>query len=140
MSRERFLRLLDAAEYLAGHIHEAPGLDHPLSRRRHADPHVRFVYLSCGAEHASGGASAGPRRGVIYKNRWGQPYGAAPSGRVVFLLISSFLIRDDADRALSARHHTAVRPFVKLLTLWTSHPPPYRDAAVSPFVEFPGSA
>jgi nitroreductase len=24
MSRERFLRLLDAAEYLAGHIHEAP--------------------------------------------------------------------------------------------------------------------
>jgi nitroreductase len=24
MSRERFLRLLDAAEYLAAHIHEAP--------------------------------------------------------------------------------------------------------------------
>jgi hypothetical protein len=27
MSRERFLRLLDAAEYLAAHIHEAPVRD-----------------------------------------------------------------------------------------------------------------
>jgi hypothetical protein len=46
------------------------------------------------------------------------------------------LIRDDVDRALSARHHTAVRPFIEFLALWTSSPPPCRDAAVSPFVEF----
>src|SRR3954454_2789142 len=33
----------------------------------------------------------------------------------------AFLIRDDADRALSARHHTAARLFVKFLALRTSH-------------------
>ena len=62
-----------------------------------------------------------PLPDVVYEDRWGQPYGAAPSGRVVFLLISSFLIRDDADRALSARHHTAVRAFVELPGPATSH-------------------
>ena len=30
MSRERFLRLLDAAEYLAANIHEGPGVDRSL--------------------------------------------------------------------------------------------------------------
>ena len=64
MSRERFLRLLDAAEYLAAHIHEGPGLDRPLPRRRHADPHIRLVNLSCGAEHAACSASARPWRDV----------------------------------------------------------------------------
>jgi nitroreductase len=61
MTRERFLRLLDAAEYLAAHIHEAP-VDRPLSRRRQTDPHVRIVNLSGSGEHAAGGASARPRR------------------------------------------------------------------------------
>jgi nitroreductase len=42
-------------------------IDRPLPRRRHADPHVGFVHLSDSLEHASGGASAGPRRGVSTK-------------------------------------------------------------------------
>jgi hypothetical protein len=33
MSRERFLRLLDAAGYLAAHIHEAPGVDRAVPGR-----------------------------------------------------------------------------------------------------------
>ena len=64
MSRERFLRLLDAAEYLAAHIHEAPVWIVPLPRRRHPDPHVRLVDLSRGSEHAVGGASARTRCNV----------------------------------------------------------------------------
>ena len=62
MSRERFLRLLDAAEYLAAHIHEAPVWIVPCPRRRHSDPHVRFVHLSCGSEYAPRSTSARPRR------------------------------------------------------------------------------
>jgi len=62
MSRERFLRLLDAAEYLAAHIHEAPVWIVPLPRRRHPDPHVRFVHLPSGAEHAARSASPRPWR------------------------------------------------------------------------------
>jgi hypothetical protein len=58
---------------------------------------------------------------LVLGQPWGQPYGAARSGRVVSLLISPFLIRGDADRALSARHHTAVRPFLEFLALRTSH-------------------
>ena len=34
-------------------------MDRPLSRRRHPDPHIRIIDLSCGAEHAAGGESAG---------------------------------------------------------------------------------
>jgi len=33
-------------------------MDRPLPRRRHADPHIRLVNLSCGAEHAACSASA----------------------------------------------------------------------------------
>jgi nitroreductase len=45
MSRERFLRLLDAAEYLAAHIHEAPVWIVP-----DTDPHVGLFDLPCGAK------------------------------------------------------------------------------------------
>jgi hypothetical protein len=61
MSRERFLRLLDAAEYLATHP-RGPGLDRPVPGRRHRDSHVGFVHLPSGAEHAAGGTS--PRLGA----------------------------------------------------------------------------
>src|SRR5438105_12185443 len=64
MSQERFVRLLDAAEYLAAHIHEAPVWIVPCLRRRHADPHVRFVDLSCGSKYAAGGESARSRRDI----------------------------------------------------------------------------
>ena len=60
MSRERFLRLLDAAEYLAAHIHEAPVWIVPASKAvpRPARPVRRSIR---GAEHAAGGESARPR-------------------------------------------------------------------------------
>jgi hypothetical protein len=48
----------------------------------------------------------------------------------------AFPVADEADRALSARSHTTVRPFVEFLALRTSHPPPCRDAAVGPIVIF----
>ena len=38
-----------------------PGVDCPVPRRPHPDPHVRFVDLSCCSEHAARGKSAGPR-------------------------------------------------------------------------------
>ena len=62
MSRERFLRLLDAAEYLAAHIHGVSRMDCPLPRRSHPDPHVRLVDPPSGSEYAAGGKSAWPRR------------------------------------------------------------------------------
>ena len=61
MSRARFLRLLEAAEYLAAHSRGSRP-DRPVPRRRHPDPHVRLFHLSCGAEYAAGGESARPRR------------------------------------------------------------------------------
>jgi hypothetical protein len=63
MSRARFLRLLEAAEYLAAHSRGSRP-DRPVPRRRHPDPHVRLFHLSCGAEHAAGGESARPRRDI----------------------------------------------------------------------------
>jgi hypothetical protein len=45
MSREQFLRLLDAAEYLAAHIHEAPVWIVPCLEGGTPDPHVRLVHL-----------------------------------------------------------------------------------------------
>jgi hypothetical protein len=48
----------------------------------------------------------------------------------------AFPVADEADRALSARSHTTVRPFVEFLALRTSHPPPCCDAAVGPIVIF----
>ena len=59
---QRFLRLLDAAEYLATHIHEAPVWIVPCLGRRHPDPHVGVFDLSCGAEYAARGTSPRPRR------------------------------------------------------------------------------
>jgi len=50
MSRERFLRPLDAAEYLP--------------RRRHPDPHIRVVDLPNGSKYAARGASARPGRDI----------------------------------------------------------------------------
>src|SRR5712672_3555608 len=58
MSRERFLRLLDAAEYLAAHIHEAPVWIVPCLEGATPDPHIRLVHLPSGSEHVAGGASA----------------------------------------------------------------------------------
>src|SRR6267378_8335341 len=58
MSRQRFLRLLDAAEYLAAHIHGVSRMDCPLPRRSHPDPHVRLVDPPSGSEYAAGGACA----------------------------------------------------------------------------------
>jgi Nitroreductase family len=166
MSRERFLRLLDAAEYLAAHIHEAPVwivpcLEGGTPTRTSGSsiyPVVQNMLLAARAlglgatlttlylqfekeaEAALGlppGVHSyallpigypmgrfGPVRRVALADvayEGGQPYGAAPSGRVVFLLISPFLIRDDADRTLSARHRTAVRPFVRVPGPPTSH-------------------
>jgi nitroreductase len=62
MSRERFLRLVDAAE-LAAHIHEAP-VWIVLFRRRRSDSHVGLVNLPSGSEYAAGGTSARPRRDI----------------------------------------------------------------------------
>jgi len=61
MSWERFLRSLDASEYLAAHIHEAPAWIVPCLERGRADPHLRVVDLSRGSEHAARGPSARPR-------------------------------------------------------------------------------
>ena len=61
MSWERFLRSLDAAEYPAAHIHEAPAWIVPCLERGRADPHLRVVDLSRGSEHAARGPSARPR-------------------------------------------------------------------------------
>ncbi len=58
---QRFLRLLDAAEYLPAHS-RGPRLDRPLPGRRHPDPHVRLVYLSSGSEYVARGKSTRPRR------------------------------------------------------------------------------
>jgi nitroreductase len=62
MSRERFLRLLDAAEYLAAHIHEAPVWIVPCLEGGSPTRTSGLVHLSCGAEHAACSASARPRR------------------------------------------------------------------------------
>ncbi len=60
MSRERFLRLLDAAEYLAAHIHEAPVWIVPcLEGGTPTRTSGSSIYPS-GSEHAAGGASARP--------------------------------------------------------------------------------
>jgi nitroreductase len=61
MSRERFLRLLDAAEYLAAHIHEAPVWIVPCLEggTPPARPDRRSISV---AEHAAGGASAASAR------------------------------------------------------------------------------
>ena len=56
-SRERFARMLDAAQYLADHIHESPGVDCPVPRRGEPDPHLGLIDLSSDPEHAAGGAS-----------------------------------------------------------------------------------
>jgi predicted transcriptional regulator len=42
-------------------------LDRPLPRRWHPDPHIGVFDLSCGSEHAAGGASARARRDI---ERW----------------------------------------------------------------------
>src|SRR5882724_9228096 len=62
MSRGRFLRLIDAAEYLGCAHPSGPGLDRHLARRRETNPHVRLVNLSCRTEHAAGGKSTRRRR------------------------------------------------------------------------------
>jgi len=62
MSWERFLRSLDASEYLAAHIHEAPAWIVPCLERGRADPHLRFVDLPGGAEHAADSARPRSRR------------------------------------------------------------------------------
>jgi nitroreductase len=62
MSRERFLAAARCGGILGGAHSRGSGVDCPVPRRRHADPHVRVVDLSCGAEHAAGGESARPRR------------------------------------------------------------------------------
>src|SRR3954452_16195646 len=60
MSRERFLRLLDAAEYLAAHVHEAPVWIVPCLEGGTPTRTSRLVDLSSGAEYAAGGESARP--------------------------------------------------------------------------------
>jgi nitroreductase len=127
MSRERFLRLLDAAEHLAAHIHEAPVWIVPCleggtpSRTSGSSiyPAVQNMLLAARAlglgatlttlylnfekeAEAALGLPPGVRRphGPVWarppycagrcrlRGSVGQTYGAAPSGRVVFLLIS----------------------------------------------------
>ena len=61
MSRERFLRLLDAAEYLAAHTHEAPVWIIPCLEGGNPS-HVGLVDLPSGAEYAACGTGAGSRR------------------------------------------------------------------------------
>jgi nitroreductase len=63
MSRERFLRLLDAAEYQAAHIHEAPVWIVPCLEGG-TPTHVWLVHLSSGSEYAADGESAWPRRDI----------------------------------------------------------------------------
>src|SRR5499427_1847931 len=61
-SRERFERMLAAAEYLANHTHpRSSAVDRPLPRRRCADTLVRLFDLPSGTEHAPRGASARAR-------------------------------------------------------------------------------
>jgi hypothetical protein len=53
---------IDAAEYLAACTHpRGPGVDCPLPRRRHPYPHLWFVHLPSGSEHAARSASSWPR-------------------------------------------------------------------------------
>jgi nitroreductase len=66
MSRGRFPRLLDATEYPAAHIHEAPVWIVPCLEGYHAYPHVRLVHLPSSAEHAAGGACARSGRDSDY--------------------------------------------------------------------------
>jgi nitroreductase len=97
MNRERFLRLLDVAEYLAAHIHEAPGLDCSLPRRRHSDPHIRFIHLSRGAEHAARGKSARPRRDIddaVFAVREGSGSGSGLAARRPFLCPAAYRLPD----------------------------------------------
>ena len=61
MRRERFLRLLDAAEYLAAHTHEAPVWIIPCLEGGNPS-HVGLVDLPSGAEYAACGTGAGSRR------------------------------------------------------------------------------
>jgi hypothetical protein len=51
-SRERFLRMLDAADYLAAHIQRNPDMDRSLPSRRDADAQGRFVDLPGGQGYA----------------------------------------------------------------------------------------
>ena len=51
-----------AVEYLTEHFHEAPGLDRRLPRGGEAQPLVRRLGLSGGAEHAARRPGARPRR------------------------------------------------------------------------------
>ena len=60
-SRERFERMLAAAEYLANHIQQAPVWIVPCLKGATPTPHFRVVRLSIRSEHALGGASARPR-------------------------------------------------------------------------------
>jgi hypothetical protein len=59
MSREQFLRLLDAAEYLAAHIHEAPVWIVPCLEGATPTRASGWSILSSGAVHATGGAEGG---------------------------------------------------------------------------------
>jgi len=59
MSRERFLRLLDAAEYLADHIHEVRCGSSAASKAA-PDPHLGLIDLASHSDHAARSTSAGP--------------------------------------------------------------------------------
>ncbi len=61
-SRERFDRMLAAAEHLADHLHEAPVWIVPCFARWHSYAHVRIFDLSSRAKHVAGGQGPGSRR------------------------------------------------------------------------------
>jgi hypothetical protein len=97
MSRERFLRLLDAAEYLANHTHEAPVWIVPCLEGGTSDPHVGVVHLSSGAEYAVGSTSA-------------------RSGRDIDDAVLAVREGSGGRSRLAAR-----RPFIRLLPDWLPH-------------------
>src|SRR6266478_5562730 len=96
MSRERFLRLLDAAEYLAAHIHEAPVWIVPCveAARRPARPVRRS---SGGPGYTARGAGARPGRDVddaVPEFREAGRGGARSPGGLAFICLDTDRLSD----------------------------------------------
>jgi nitroreductase len=104
MSRERFPRLLDAAEYLAAHIHEAPVWIVPCLEGGTPNPHLRFFDLPSGAEHAAGCTSARPRRDIddaVFAVREGSGSGSGPAARFPLLCLAAYRLPDGPVRRVT---------------------------------------